>query len=258
MSLLDRSRRLRRPRTAAERREALQQALAWGVHLLTASGAILGLLALDAVSRQSWREAIFLMVTTCFIDGVDGTLARWFEVKRRIPHVDGALLDNIVDFLNYSLVPAYFFFHADLMPPGWKVAASAVILLTSCYQFCQADAKTEDHFFKGFPSLWNVAVFYLMFSGLDPRANLAVILFLGLLVFVPLKYIYPSRTTRWQDLTLTLTAIWTVMIFAIVAQLPEPPLWLVRASWFYVVYYVAASWYMSFVPEDGGVADAGV
>lgn len=234
-----------RAQRALQERADLRRAAAWMVHILTASGALLGLLAMDAVARQSWREAVALMAVACFVDGIDGTVARWVGVKEAVPEFDGALLDNIVDYLNYALVPAYFFFHAELMPPAWKVAAAAVILFSSSYQFCQSDAKTEDHYFRGFPSLWNVAVVYLLISGLDPRVNLGIILFLGLLSFIPVKYIYPSRTVAFQKLTLVLTAIWTVMMFAIVCTLPHPPIWLVRASWFYVAYYALVSWYLT-------------
>ncbi len=223
---------------------------AWVVHLLTASGTLLGLLAMDAVSRQAWREALGLMCLSCFIDSIDGTLARWVGVKEAAPKIDGALLDNIVDYLNYALVPAYFFFHANLMPEGFKVWAAAIVLFTSCYQFCQADAKTNDFYFKGFPSLWNVVVLYLLTSQLNPVWNLVIVCVLGVMSFVPLKYIYPSRTKAFQDLTLVLTGVWGLMIFAIVAQLPHPPLWLVRLSWFYVVYYLGASAYLNLQGEE--------
>lgn len=231
----------------------VHRAMAWGVHVFTAFGAVLGMLALDAVARGAWRESLGLMAVTCLIDGVDGTMARWFRVKEVVPEIDGALLDNIVDYLNYALVPAYFLFRAHLLPGKTEALAAGVILMTSCYQFSQADAKTDDHYFKGFPCYWNIAVLYLLVGKLPPQWNLGVILACGVLVFVPIKYIYPSRTRRLQDVTLTLTTFWAAMMVAIVMQVPDPPSWLVRASFVYVVYYVVASLYLNLVGgHDGG------
>lgn len=227
--------------------------LAWGVHLFTSLGAVLAVLALDAVSRQSWQELFLYMAAACVIDASDGTLARWLRVKEVVPQIDGALLDNLVDFLNYAAVPAFFLFRCHLLPEGTEGVAAATVMMTSCYQFSQANAKTADHYFQGFPSYWNVVAFYLLVSGFSPELNLRIILALGVLVFVPVKYIYPSRTRELQDTTLTLTGIWGLMVAVIIYQLPDPSTWLVHVSWFYVVYYVVASlWLNGRRPEAPG------
>jgi phosphatidylcholine synthase len=220
------------------------KALAWSVHLFTATGAVWGLLAVVAIIQHQWLLAFVYMIVAVAVDGLDGTLARLFKVKGALPGFDGALLDNIVDYLNYVVVPALLLYQAELLPPVWDLVGVAMIALSSAYQFCQSDAKTEDHYFKGFPSYWNVVVFYLFFMGWAGWANLAAIVVLTALIFVPIKYIYPSRMRSHQRLTLGLTIIWAVIILIALAQYPDPSLALLWFSLLYLVYYVGMSVYL--------------
>ena len=166
----------------------------WMTHLVTASSAVWGLLAILAITNGAWIEAFWWMAVAVAIDSFDGALARRVDVKKVLPQIDGALLDNIVDYLNYVFVPAYFLYATNLLPARFAVLGAALILLASAYQFSQSDAKTEDHYFKGFPSYWNVMVFYMFMLGTGPWLNLGITVLLCVLVFVPIKYIYPSRT----------------------------------------------------------------
>src|SRR5512142_631221 len=200
-----------------------KKALAWSVHLFTASGAVWGFLTLLAVFNQNWRAAIIWLIVAMFVDGFDGMLARWFHVKEYARQVDGALLDNIIDYLNYVVVAALILIKApNLLPPGWELVGACSILLTSAYQFTQVDAKTDDKsfFFKGFPSYWNFVVLYLMLLQLNPWINLAVLMICNVLVFVPVKYIYPSRTTRLRRLTLILTYLFSAIVIWGLLQYP--------------------------------------
>lgn len=228
----------------------LQKILAWGVHLFTASGAVFCLLAMNAGAGQSWREAFAWLTLAVFIDAVDGFLARSARVKKVLPQFDGALLDNLIDYASYVLVPAFLLFRAELLPAAFSFWGAAAIVLASAYQFCQADAKTADHYFKGFPSYWNVTVLYLLALGLDPRANLAIVAVLIILVFVPIRYVYPSRTPQFQTWTLTLGALWALSVIAIVWQLLAPPQWLLGASLLYVAYYFGVSLYLTINREQ--------
>jgi phosphatidylcholine synthase len=217
---------------------------AYGVHLFTATGAIWGLLALMAVFKHEWRLAIFWMILAMFVDGFDGMLARWAEVKKYAANIDGALLDNILDYLNYVVVPALFLIEADFLPSGFKLAGACAILLTSAFQFTQVDAKTDetqDYFFKGFPSYWNILVLYLLILQLNPWINLALLAFFNILVFVPIKYIYPSRNLRLRSLTLILSYLYGIIGIWGVMQYPQVPQWVVWASFVYVVYYAVLS-----------------
>lgn len=222
-----------------------EKALAWSVHLYTASGALWGLLAILAIMESNWTLAFLWICITVFIDSVDGTLARRFRVKDVVPNFDGALLDNMVDYFTYVLVPATMVYKADLVPSNLIVITIAMITLSSAYQFCQVDAKTDDHYFKGFPSYWNLLVIYLFILGFSPWLNFAVLLLCTILVFVPIKYVYPSRTKSYQRLTLTLNTIWGFAFLAIIALYPDAPTWLLYGSLVYLVYYVALSLYLT-------------
>jgi phosphatidylcholine synthase len=222
-----------------------EKIMAWAVHAFTATGVVWGLLGVIAVMNGQWKLAFAWMLIATFVDGVDGILARRFRVKGVLPEFDGALLDNIIDYFTYTVLPALLLYHAPgLLPEGTQLFTAVVIVLSSAYQFCQSDAKTEDNYFKGFPSYWNIVAFYLFVLGWNPWVNLAVILFLAVMVFVPIKYAYPSRMSKFQTLTLGLGGIWIVMLLVLWAQLPTPNPWLAAASLFYMVYYVFISFYM--------------
>ena len=218
---------------------------AWFVHALTASGGAIGLLALAAIGEDRYISAFAWMSVAIAIDSVDGTLARVFRVKHFLPTIDGALLDNIVDYFTYVIVPAYFIYQSGLIPGPMGVVAALAIVLASAYQFCQADAKTEDHYFKGFPSYWNVVVFYLFFLDLSPRVNLAIVMVLAFAVFVPIKYVYPSRTRAFRSLTLVLSTGWGIMVLAVLLRYPRVNLPLVYVSLVYVAYYFAIGFYIT-------------
>ena len=219
--------------------------LAWGVHLLTASGAICGLMAILAVFQNAWHEALVWMAIAVAVDGVDGTFARWVDVKAVLPDFDGALLDQVVDFLNYVVVPALFLHRSELLPGGLSLSGAVTIALASSYQFCHAQAKTPDNFFRGFPSYWNITVFYLLVLELGPWWNFTVISVLTVLIFIPVKYIYPARTERYQRLTLPLTVFWGAMVIAVLVRFDDSPAWLIWGSLLYPVYYVALSLYIT-------------
>jgi phosphatidylcholine synthase len=217
---------------------------AHGVHLFTATGAIWGLLALIAVFKHEWRLAILWMILAIFVDGFDGMLARRADVKKYAGGIDGALLDNILDYLNYVVVPALFLIEADFLPLGFKYPIAFAILLTSAYQFTQVDAKTDethDYFFKGFPSYWNVVVLYMLVMRLNPWLNLALLVAFNILVFVPIKYIYPSRNLRLKTLTSILSYLYGIIGIWGVMQYPNVPQWVVWASFIYVGYYTVLS-----------------
>jgi phosphatidylcholine synthase len=222
----------------------VKKALAWSVHLFTATGAVWGLLTLLAVFEQNWRLAILWIIIAMFVDGFDGMLARWFHVKEYAHQVDGALLDNIIDYLNFVVVAALILLKApNLLPAGWEMAGAISILLTSAYQFTQVDAKTDDqsYFFKGFPSYWNFLVIYMMLLGLNPWINLAILTICNVLVFVPVKYLYPSRNTRLRRLTLAFTYLYAAIGVWGLVQYPSVPEWVLWISLAYFAYYILLS-----------------
>ncbi len=218
---------------------------AWAVHLFTASGAVVGFLALAAIHRGRTTEAFFWMAVALAIDAVDGTLARAVGVKWVVPRFDGARLDDIVDFLNYTVVPLALVAAADHLPPGLELPVAAVVLIASAYGFCQLDAKTSDGYFKGFPSYWNVVAFYIVVLDTPPWFNAAVLTTFAVLVFVPTYYLYPSRATRFRTLTIGLGALWAVTSLVLLATLPHPPRTLALISLLYPAYYLGLSFYLT-------------
>lgn len=215
---------------------------AWSVHLYTASGAVLALLAWDATASGAYGAAFAWMAAALCIDCTDGTLARRFRVKDVLPTFDGARLDDIVDYLNYVFIPLLLAVHAGVLPAGpTGLAVAAAPLLASGYGFCQIDAKTEDHFFKGFPSYWNVVVFYFYVLRTPVWFNAATLLVFSVLVFVPLKYFYPSRTPTARRTTYALGGVWALTFVLLLAGFPSPPLWLGWLSLFFPVYYLGMS-----------------
>jgi phosphatidylcholine synthase len=229
---------------------------AWGVHLYTASGALIGLLALDAVVRGAHRTAFLWIALATFIDATDGSLARRARVKEILPQFDGAKLDDIVDYLNYVVVPLVLAYSAGLLPGGSPgLAIVAAPLLASAYGFCQADAKTADHFFTGFPSYWNIVVFYLYALGTPAGFNGAVLLAFAALVFVPIRYLYPSRTATARRFTYVLGALWGLLVVALLFQFPTPSRGWTIVSLLFPAYYFAISLHLHLrsAPSPRGV-----
>ena len=231
-----------------------QRTGAWFVHLLTASGGVLGLFSLYAIHLGRFLTAFVLMGMTIVIDAIDGTLARKVRARDVVPEIDGSLLDNLVDYLNYVLVPAFFILVTDLLPPGGRALTAGLIMLSSAYQFSQSDAKTGDHFFKGFPSYWNIAVFYLFLWETSPFFNLFILLVLVPLVFIPIKYIHPfcldhvTRDPLVRRIICAANGIFAASNVLLFVVYPETNRFLVALSVGYIILYALASLYRTFVP----------
>lgn len=183
-------------------------AAAWAVHAFTASGVVTALLAITALIAGDLRLALLWLGAALIIDGFDGPMARKVRVSEYAPRFDGAVLDLVIDYLTYSVIPALLVYRFGMVPEGWGIPAAAWIMTTSLYCFGNREMKTHDNYFSGFPATWNMIVlcFFLLASG--PWANLAVIAALGILTFVPLKFIHPFRVTTLRPLTLAMTAVW--------------------------------------------------
>jgi len=214
---------------------------AWLVHIYTALGAVLGLYTILAVEEANFRLAFLLMACTVIIDATDGALARAARVKEIIPWFDGTLLDNLVDYLNYVIVPSLLMLRAHLLPEQDGLWLAAMPVLSSAYGFCRSDAKTADHFFLGFPSYWNIVFFYLYALQTALWINAFVIIALSILVLVPVRFIYPSRSPRFRYQLNGLGAIWGIAILYLIFRLPNPPRWLLLASLMFPAYYTALS-----------------
>jgi phosphatidylcholine synthase len=219
---------------------------AWLAHLYTALGSVLALYATLAVFEGAFRAAFLSLAVATFIDTTDGWLARALRVKERLPGYDGGRLDDIVDYLTYVFVPVLLVLEAGLLPAGWGGWVGAAVLLASAYGFGQADAKvaTTDHFFTGFPSYWNIVSLYMYVLHLPMGVNAAILVALAVLVFVPIRYVYPSRTVALRVPTLALGAIWGLLVIAVIWRLPATDGPWATLSLVFPVYYVALSLYL--------------
>lgn len=223
-------------------RERILTLCAWGVHFYTALGAVLGLLSIYYTSGHHYRAAFIAMAIATWIDSTDGVLARTLRVRERIPQFDGALLDNVVDYLTYVAAPVFLMVTAAMLPRGPAgLALAGFVMLASAYGFCQADAKTADHYFRGFPSYWNLVAFYLFCLAWSPLVNSAVVGFLAIMVFIPVKYIYPSRTTPLRVVTLSFGAVWAIVTTAMLPMLPRYNPTLLYISLSFIAYYFVVS-----------------
>ena len=212
-----------------------RRVLAWGVHLYTASGVVLCAWALSAVFAGDYRRAWLLLWATVFIDSTDGPLARLARVGEVLPGFDGRRLDDIVDYLCWVFAPMVLLVQAGILP----VWAAVVPLLASAYGFGQVEAKTEDddHYFVGFPSYWSILGFYFYEFGASPRSAVPLTLAFSVLVFVPLRYPYPTKTRVLRSLTLGLGVPWALLTIWLAARLPERPTGPVLLSLYYPAYY---------------------
>ena len=216
-------------------------ALAWLVHLYTALGAVVAFLTIFFIEQLKFQEALWLMALAVVIDATDGTLARAARVKEVIPCFDGDRLEDIIDYANYVIVPCWFIVHANLLPVEDALWLVSLPLIASAYGFCQKQAKTSDHFFLGFPSYWNIIAFYFYTLQTPPWINAFTVLLLSVLVFIPIKYIYPSRSPRFRLLTNTLGSLWGLAVLIIIYLLPEPPRSVLFVSLLFPAYYTVLS-----------------
>lgn len=182
---------------------------ALSVHLLTATGAVFAMLAMLAAVDARWDLMFLWLVVAFFVDGIDGPLARHYDVKKNAAEFDGVLLDLIIDYLTYVFIPAFALFKSGLMDgwTGWF--AIILITFTSAMYFADTRMKTKDNSFSGFPGCWNMLV--LVIFALEPNfwVSLALVTILAIAMFLPLKFVHPVRTERWRVVTLPVAIAWT-------------------------------------------------
>ncbi|HEV7327448.1 MAG TPA: phosphatidylcholine synthase [Bosea sp. (in: a-proteobacteria)] len=199
--------------------------LAYGVHVLTALGAALGLLALQAVFTGDLTQAFGWLGVALVVDAVDGPLARRFAVKERAKRYDGAQLDLVVDFVTYVFVPAAMLLRPEVMAQPYGVIAGLVVTLASALYFADTGMKTDDWWFRGFPAVWNIVVFYIVAFAPPAWLALAVILVATALMFLPVVFVHPVRVRRWRGLTMAMLGVWALAAAATLWQGMAPDAW---------------------------------
>jgi phosphatidylcholine synthase len=183
---------------------------AWAVHLLTASGAVLAMLALAAVVRGDSHLAFVWLFAALVIDGLDGTLARAWRVKEREPRIDGDSLDLVVDYLTYVFVPAFLVWRGGYLPDPLAPGLTALILLSSLYTFARTDMKTSDGYFRGFPALWMIVAFYFFILQPSAAVAAATVLALSAGTFAPIHFVHPFRVRDYGPWLPAVAVVWAI------------------------------------------------
>ena len=204
-------------------------------------------MSLLAISNMAWRQAFLWLFLCLAIDGIDGTFARLAKVDQVLPRIDGKMIDTVVDYVTYAFLPAYIFYQAELAPAGWNLPCALVMVVVAALYYGKEGMVSESMHFVGFPVLWNVLVFYLFFVFDQPAAaNAALIGLFAVLHFVPLKFAYPSRSSRFQLPNLVLGMIGLIAGFFIVWNYPQENLGLEIAVGFAGVYFMGLAVWESF------------
>jgi phosphatidylcholine synthase len=203
---------------------SFKHGLAFCVHILTACGAAVALLALLAAARGDWPLMFLWLGIALVIDAIDGPLARAINVAEVLPNWSGETLDLVVDYTTYVFVPAYAVAAGPLMPGTLAIPAGAAIAISGTLYFANREMKTADNFFRGFPAVWNLVAFYLLLLRPAPGIAAATIALFAVLTFVPIRFVHPFRVRRLRTVTVALLTLWAVLALAAVKQelLPEP------------------------------------
>ncbi len=214
------------------------KAKAWSVHAVTASGVILGLLALLAVLDGRPQVCLLWLGAALLVDGLDGTLARKFDVKGVLPHFDGSTLDLVIDYLTYVFIPAIFVYRFIALPEYTLLLSVGVILLSSLFCFCNLNMKSKDNYFVGFPAAWNVVIVYLYLLDFDPWLSLVTILVLAGLTLTKMKFLHPFRVKQFMPLNIGVTLLWMAACALLIVQYPLNQAWLLLVWGLATAYFV--------------------
>ena len=216
---------------------------AWAVHGFTASGAVLGFLAIISIFNNDQTSSFLWLGLALLVDGLDGTIARKVGVSDKATNIDGSMLDNLVDYLNYVIIPSLMIYWFQMVPNGWEIIVPAGIFAVSLYTFANINMKTEDYYFSGFPALWNIVVLYFYILNTNQYINLIVIIFLSILTFIPVKFVHPLRVKKLRNITIFCTIIWSATTLKLVTTFPEINLFnekIVLTIWIACSFYFAS------------------
>jgi phosphatidylcholine synthase len=211
---------------------------AFAVHILTACGAACALLALLAAVQGQWPRMFLWLGVALIIDGGDGTLARALRAAELLPRWSGELLDHVVDILNYVFVPAFSLVAGGLLPPFLALPLGLLVVVTGSLYFADRKMKNSEHYFRGFPALWNVAAFYLFLLRPEPWLAALIVATLAGLTFVPFHVVHPLRVPHWRGLTITAVAAWALLAIQAVRKDLDPGFLTVAALSALAIYFV--------------------
>jgi phosphatidylcholine synthase len=201
------------------------QLRAFAVHLVTASGVAFGLLAMIAAARGAWVWMFLWLGIAAIVDGIDGALARYTKVAEVLPRWSGDVLDLVIDYTTYVFIPAFAVAASGLLPPVVEIVAAIAIVVSGALYFADRDMKLPGNYFRGFPTLWNIAAFYLFVLKPEPWIGALAIAILVVLTFVPFRFIHPVRVRRWRNLNLALLGMWSLLALLALWRDLDPGPW---------------------------------
>ena len=187
------------------------QAKAFSVHLLTASGSFLAFLSLVAAAEERWTAMFLWLGLALFVDGIDGPIARKLQVKSVLPTWSGDMLDNVIDYVTYVLIPAFALYNRGFMGEGLSFLSAAIIVISSAIYYADTSMKTKENFFKGFPVVWNMLVFTLFVIEPGEWTSFAAVVFSAILTFVPVNFLHPVRVKRLREINLPVFLAWCAL-----------------------------------------------
>jgi phosphatidylcholine synthase len=217
-----------------------EQVRAFLVHVLTASGAGLAFIALIFATSDYWEPMFLTLGLALIVDGLDGPLARKFDVAQRLPRWSGDILDLVVDFLTYVFVPAYAMGASGLIPGWLGLASGLIVCITGALYFADKEMKTRDNYFKGFPAVWNVVAFYIFLVQPPAWASFLAVIALAALTFAPVKFVHPLRVAEFRALNIVLMGAWAVLALWVLVDSFEQPAAVTWALALIAVYFLAA------------------
>jgi|SRR6185312_16251084 len=213
---------------------------AFAIHVFTACGAALGLLALILATGGHWAGMFFCLGLALVVDGIDGPLARAFDVADTLPRWSGETLDLVVDYVTYVFVPAFAIAASGLLPEALAIAAGVVVTVSGALYFSDRDMKTKDNYFRGFPATWNLAAFYLYILQPSDWVSVTVVVALAVLTFVPVRFVHPLRVERLRPLNIALVVIWAALAAVTLGENLEPDLYIKAALVAIGIYFLIA------------------
>ena len=195
---------------------------AFTIHIFTACGAALALLALILATGGQWAAMFACLGLALIVDGLDGPMARGFNVAKLLPRWSGESLDFVVDFVTYVFVPAYAIAASGFLPDALAIPAGMIIVITGALYFADREMKTRENYFRGFPAVWNLVAFYLYVLAPPPWVATVMIAALAALTFVPIRFVHPMRVKHLRALNISLMAVWAALAFMAIIQNLEP------------------------------------
>lgn len=224
------------------RRVPYAEIRAFSVHILTASGSFLAFLGLVAAAERDFVAMFWWLAAALFVDGIDGPIARRVRVKEVLPNWSGDMLDNIIDYVTYVLLPAFALYQSGMIGEPWSFLAGGAIVVSSAIYYADMGMKTEENFFSGFPVVWNMVVFTLFVVDAGTVTASVVVAASIVLTFFPIHFLHPVRVQRLRPLNLAVFFVWAGLgVYALLLGF-QTPFWAkagIAASGLYL-YWIGA------------------